>query len=117
MALAVIVLGPVGWCRDMEYIYIYLQLSQKMIEEKQSVCVCVWKNLRCDTQHRGEDKRALTTLHARGCQCLTGACDWLLLYIPRLTLPPVWLGRSAVVTRKQGRSRSPGLKISSGDMA
>lgn len=62
-------------------------------------------------------QRSMSCLLPTGCQCLGGACDWLLLYVPLLTLPPVWLGCSAVVTKKQGRSRSLGLKISSGEMA
>lgn len=78
-------------------------------------CLCACVKLRYNTQQK--EKRSLSCLCSTGCQCLTGACDWLLLYVPLLTLPPVWLGRSAVVTRKQGRSLSLGLKISSGDMA
>lgn len=43
---------------------------------------------------------------------------WLAAYVPFLTLPPVWLARSfPEVSRKQGLSRSTGLKTSSGDTA
>lgn len=87
-----------------------MSVSTLSLEVPGCVCVCV----PVGGGNKGIRERVSPVYR---CQCLGGACDWLLQYVPLLTRPPVWLGRSAVVTRKQGLSRSPGLKISSGEMA